>query len=168
MVSSSAQSDVQLVLEQVKIIWWCKFKTKLVWLLPNSSSMSLRLRRNLIFIVTWIKLIQLNFKNTIYISPLLLPQIKYLSSKLTGRIFLFSPTSQHQTKYKKFPTWLKFIKVEFMFCKIILFLSQHGTSPELDSYIFGFIYFIYLNIVAVALSFIKLMLGLVYSAFANK
>ena len=59
-----------------------------------------------------------------------------------------------------------------MFCKIILFLSQHGTSQELDSYIFGFIYFIYLNIVAVALSFIKLMLGLVYlyiySAFANK
>ena len=55
-----------------------------------------------------------------------------------------------------------------MFCKIILFLSQHGTSQELDSYIFGFIYFIYLNIVAVALSFMKLMLGLVYSAFANK
>ena len=55
-----------------------------------------------------------------------------------------------------------------MFCKIILFLSQHGTSQELDSYIFGFIYFIYLNIDAVALSFMKLMLGLVFSAFANK
>ena len=124
--------------------------------------MSLRLRRNLIFIVTWIKLVNLILKTQFIFLPFIGYQIKYLLSKLTRRIFLFSPTSQHQTKYKKFPTWLKFIKVESMFCKIILFLSQHGTSQELDSYIFGFIYFIYLNIVAVALSFIKLMLGLVY------